>query len=824
MDNFLKFDNKNFTLLTKKRNKSMEDLVNNTIKKKAKNNLDAQFDLMTTSGPKEPVPINKPVDDFNFNLRRDLEFQNNYSSFQNNDMHYGVVSKEDFIHDNMVPNTSKRDFEVNNGYFQDRKLQAMSGNDDYWKHKKEVENFFDVAKDITYVNGAPVFTSEFEGRYLPDEKLNFQDLPFANKIKVRPGINGEVQPARNEVYRILPKNVDELRPLGNQKVSFQAKKVEAVKKGEMRAPDFNITKVKKFGEIVGRETQPNKADVSREAVRPKFKKPSGNRDMHNKYKGPAYQNQGDGPSTSKTKHQKSKKVTFDNDPQRNVSNIRNKPVMTNTKSFTNYETDRASTSHNITGNLTNNNKGNWIKNLGDIAKSTIKETTIHNKYEGNIANDVKEGFIRMTENIAKPTIKETTELQQFGGNIQNEIKEGFVRMMENIAKPTIKETTELQQFGGNLQNEIKEGFVRMHSNIAKNTIKETTELQQFGGNIQNKVSSGFIRMLNDKAKSTIKESTEFQQHGGNIQNRVTDGYARDLNDKARSTIKESTEFQKHEGNIQNRVSDGYARDLNDKARSTIKESTEFQKHEGNIQNRVTDGVVKMKDDIAKPTIKQSTLFSSRGNNYNGDNSTYVRDKELNAKATVKQTTLHSTRGNNYDGNNSTYVRDKELNAKPTVKQTTLHSTRGNNYDGNNSSYVRDLKDKAKTTIKETTHLKDYTGTLRTEVENQRTRDDIDNMETDERREILNYNRTPGGKSDGTYVLNEKGFKLRKPIHFAHYNHGSIPVNNIDDNNNQFSRNRPKTSYIESDYKVNYDFIRTLKNNPLVNDILHPKGV
>ena len=788
MNNFLKFDNKNYTLLNKKRSKSMEDLVNNNIKKKAKNSLDAQFDLMTVSGPNEPVPINKPVDDFNFNLRRDVEFQNNYSSFQNSDMHYGVVNREDFVHDNMVPNTSKRDFEVNNGYYQDRKLQAMTGFDDHWKHKKEVENFYDIAKNITYPDGAPVFTSEYEGRYLPDEKLNYQDLPFKNKIKVRPGINGKVQPARNEVYRVLPKNVDELRALSNQKVTFEADKVEAVQKGNIRAPDLNLTKYKRNGEIEARETKPNRAQITRETKRPKFKKPSGNRDIANNYEGPAYQNQGDGPSLKKTKHQKSKKVSYDNDPQRNIIE-KNKSVNISAKSFTNYETDRANTSHSIAGVLINTNKGNWVKNQGDVAKTTIREST---------------------------------ELQQRDGNMANEVKEGYIRNLNDVAKTTIRESTELQQRDGNIANEVKEGYLRHLNDVAKTTIRESTELQQRDGNIQNEVKESYLRHLNDVAKTTIKETTELQKREGNIQNRVTDGFIRMLNDKARATIKESTEFQKHEGNIQNRVTDGYVRDLNDKARTTIKQSTELQKREGNIQNEVKDGYVRTTENVAKPTVKQSTLHSSRGNNYDGNTSTYVRDKELIAKPTVKQSTLHSGRGNTFDGNNSTYVRDNELEAKPTVKQSTLHSGRGNNYDGNTSTYVRDLKDKAKITIKETTHLKDYTGTLKAEVEKQRTRDDVENMEIDERREILTYNRTPGGKRDGDYVVNYNGFKLRKPINFSHYNHGSVPINNIDQCNNQFSRNRFKTSYIESDYKISYDFIRTLKDNPLVNDILHPK--
>ena len=822
MNNFLKFDNKNYTLLNKKRNKSMEDLVNENIKKKAKNSFDAQFDLMTVHGPNEPVPINKEVEGFNFNLKRDVEFQNNYSSFQNLDMHYGVVNKEDFIHDNMVPNTSKRDFEVNNGYYQDRKLQAMTGVDEHWKHKKEVENFYDVSKDITFPNGAPVFTNEYEGRYLPDEKLNFQDLPFQNKIRVRPGINGEVQPARNEVYRVLPKNVDELRPLTNQKVSFEAEKVEAVKKGNMPAADLNLTKYKRNGEIEARETKPNRAQITKQAKRPKFKKPSGNRDITNNYEGPAYQNQGNGPSKSKTKHQKSKKVSYDNDPQRNIIE-KNKSVNVSANSFTNYETDRANTSHSITGVLINTNKGNWVKNQDDVAKTTIRESTELHLHDGNMNNSVKEGFVRMLNDEAKRTIRESTELLQRDGNMTNEVKEGFVRMLNDEAKRTIRESTELLQRDGNMTNEVKEGFVRMLNDKAKRTIRESTELQQREGNMNNKVKEGFVRMLNDKAKTTIKESTELLQRDGNIQNRITEGFIRMLNDKAKTTIKESTELQKRDGNIQNKVTDGYVRDLNDKARTTIKESTELQKRDGNIQNKVTDGYVRDINDKARTTIKESTeLQKHEGNIQNKVTDGYVRTTENVAKITVKQSTLHSSRGNNYDGNTSTYVRDKDLDAKPTVKQTTLHSSRGNNYDGNTSSYVRDLKDKAKITIKETTHLKDYTGTLKGKVEKQRTRDDADNMEIDERREILTYNRTPGGKKDGDYVVNYGGFKLRKPINFAHYNHGSIAINNIDDTNNQFSRNKFKTSYIESDYKINYDFIRTLKDNPLVNDILHPK--
>ena len=74
-----------------------------------------------------------------FNLLRDLDFKNNYSRFAMQNMHYGMVDKEHFVHDNMQPNTSRRDFEVNNGFYQDRKLQIYSGMDQHYKHKKELK-------------------------------------------------------------------------------------------------------------------------------------------------------------------------------------------------------------------------------------------------------------------------------------------------------------------------------------------------------------------------------------------------------------------------------------------------------------------------------------------------------------------------------------------------------------------------------------------------------------------------------------------------------------------------------------------------------------
>ena len=99
-------------------------------------------------------------------------------------MHYGMVDKEHFVHDNMQPNTSRRDFEVKQWFYQDRKLQIYSGMDQHYKHKKEVGPFFLPQQNITHVHGAPVRDDEIQTRYITDYQKNHSDLPFENKVKV----------------------------------------------------------------------------------------------------------------------------------------------------------------------------------------------------------------------------------------------------------------------------------------------------------------------------------------------------------------------------------------------------------------------------------------------------------------------------------------------------------------------------------------------------------------------------------------------------------------------------------------------------------------
>jgi hypothetical protein len=180
-----------------------------------------QFDSLTFDNLSKPTPENQSYmtrSGFNKFLQRDLDFQNGYSEFQNSDMHYGVTAKENFVHNNMTPFTSKRDTLINLDS-NTRKYENLTGNNSLWRHKEELETFFEPVKDMTNVYGLPAVSGELSSRYNASFKNNNGNLPFQSDIKVMPGLDNK-KSVPYPVHRIKPRNIDELRSESNRKISY----------------------------------------------------------------------------------------------------------------------------------------------------------------------------------------------------------------------------------------------------------------------------------------------------------------------------------------------------------------------------------------------------------------------------------------------------------------------------------------------------------------------------------------------------------------------------------------------------------------------------
>ena len=196
-----------------------------------------QFDPLTMDNNNAPVASNSIPNMIGDNGTKRLEFEremalnSGFSSFNSEkDQTYGIVSKENFVHNNMLPNFSSKDggfnpySELKNVENIQRKLDTFSGaanNLDY-RPRTERKRLFDPVAGLTNLYGTPVLTNFMDARYIPGmERRN--ERPFQEN-RVTPGLNlgyNETSKAGfHDSFRVLPKTVDQLRTASNPKTTY----------------------------------------------------------------------------------------------------------------------------------------------------------------------------------------------------------------------------------------------------------------------------------------------------------------------------------------------------------------------------------------------------------------------------------------------------------------------------------------------------------------------------------------------------------------------------------------------------------------------------
>jgi hypothetical protein len=723
-----------------------------------------QFDSLSFDNLGKPTPENQSYftrSGFNKFLQRDIDFQNGYSEFaKDNEMHYGVVTKEEFTHNNMTPFTSRRDiqYDVNAN---SRKYENLSGNDTNWKHKTEVEQFFTPTQNMSWVNGAPAVSGELSNRYIASFKNNYGNMPFQTETRVLPGVDGKVS-APYAVHRVNPRNIDELRSEINKKETYTNKPLETIKKGEVRAMDFNISKFKipTFREITTNDLVGNSAVNQGPKVTQNFLYVDSQRGENETVQmGPAYNNnQAVNAGIDSFTFSEPKKENYQNDFTHAINAVNSRPVFTNKISYTAYENQRNSTNYNgpSTGAY-DSNMGSYFFDKNNLPKNTIKETTLDNINLGANGNYEKKNYVFSKDNILPITNRQTTS-------------------HDTILNPT---TT----------------FQNTHvtyNDMAKQTIKETTINKQYNSNI-NVPFQNINNTITDTIKPTIKQSTIIHQYNTNV----------------------NTPFQ----NINNTPTDS--------AKPTNKQYTIDNSYISNTAPTTKANNV-INFDQAKPTIREST----EDNNYIGicstnDKMTYTSYGD-NAKTTIKESTLIPVPTQNIVANvPSIYSKNDEI-ARTTIKQTILHSDpMGRAHDANQSSYMIDRNDTARVTIKESSLLTDYNGGATYNVKALKIGEAEYNMTIDDKRQVTAMSsRTSNAKSDqirGDIVKENVQFNDKKTL----YSYVSNPSVGLDYSVTPMHKNiTDKKTDLNSNnfYKIDPIFIQTLHDNPLVNDIMHPKNI
>ena len=455
------------------------------------------------------------------------------------------MTNENFTHNNMVPffrGALKQNITDNAN---ESTLERFTGvGPTYRPKKQEVKSFYDVSKNMTNPYGSQAYTMNpgIMGRYISGQKRQ-GERPF-EQVRVGPGLNKGYTSQPSGGYTqsntrdfVVPKTVDQLRVLNNPKISYEGRIVSGLKSGQRGL----VSKPRKNRPEKFYNSTPERgvlaSAIKSAALRKKFCMKRTNKQNQRSYYGVLGSNENSKPKNVPG-FKKSTKNNYMNPSPRNAyradswnsdegtdennvgdygrNSIENKPnerdvtqtrehrqnLTTTVKKIITPLTDlfRRTRKENFVGNMRPDGNMNaqmpskqTIYDPNDVARTTIKETNIHNEHDGFLKGEIK-NQVHDPNDVARTTIKEM--------NIHN--KAPYINMNpqapralrvydpEDIAKTTIKETTEDANHTGFIdrpQNLNPGGYTSTNVSM-KNTHKQFLTNYYYTGIADGEVGTG----------------------------------------------------------------------------------------------------------------------------------------------------------------------------------------------------------------------------------------------------------------------------------------------------------------------------------------------
>ena len=207
----------------------------------------SQFDSMTFDNPTIPVGngglphvSGNNAGTKRYEMDRNLALNKGFSFFgDGEDMTFNIVDKEHFTHTNMIPQFKSKGTgnfynSEHRGMQNQRKMELFTGaynRPDYRTGKEERTPLFSPLVGMTNIYGMPALNGVFETRYNPARERR-NEKPF-EPIKITPGLGLGAYKQRTTGYvepvRILPKTVDDIRPLSKPKITYEGRVVDGQK-------------------------------------------------------------------------------------------------------------------------------------------------------------------------------------------------------------------------------------------------------------------------------------------------------------------------------------------------------------------------------------------------------------------------------------------------------------------------------------------------------------------------------------------------------------------------------------------------------------------
>lgn len=496
-----------------------------------------------------------------------------------NSMTGELIDASQFTHNNMMPfygGSIKQNMDEKSNK---SVLETFTGVSDLYKHKKEMPSFYDKNKDVTNVCGMQSMTDFYTERMVAPNIRN-NEFPI-DKINVGPGIGkgytstptGGFQQFDIQDYAAT-KNVDELRTqrnpnqnaLGitdNGKETYEARMLNGMK-GKMLGLEGEISKnrVNTWYEQTPEMLMKTTGAILKPAKEGEFNLPATNRlETNIEYEGIAYskanlarkldpdvkepfRQQLEAPSFG-TAVLKDKGKGSDDDYGKSVISV--------------YKNERNQTSTRVyTGNLTTFVKS-IIAPIKDIIKVTKKQHAVDNpRHFGNMNAQIPEKPTLYDPNhVARTTIKETTIHDEGHSQIKGTVK-NYVIDPNHVARTTIKETTIHDEIGSQLKGPTQL-YIYDPDEVAKTTIRETMEHENYEANIKVNAYKGTVHDPDDVTKKTIKETTvQLERMYGNIDavDGINNGYQTNKHD-AKETHKQFIADNDYYGGAKRDAGEGY---------------------------------------------------------------------------------------------------------------------------------------------------------------------------------------------------------------------------------------------------------------------------
>jgi hypothetical protein len=673
------------------------------------------------------------------------------------DGRYGVTP--DMSHGNMVPffksttygfNPS-RDKQMEN--FATRNIELFTGSDQnpQFKHKQEVEKLFpnEVGK-VESVTGLPNFSDYFESRYIPSQTKNGELL--TQPIRDTPGLDlGYTQNGNgNDLYRALPKTVDQMRTLNNPKISYETPVVPG-QKGHN-------------GRIMGKQIQngpdryyynspdsmlPQVGEFEAPALYGKFIVNSTNRSMNpdNDYVGPAAsQVQKNTPEYLQGQYKNPFKKTAEHAGPRNVQQD-NRGQIINQESWTPNETGRQSLNtgdtyiapagHNKTQgyllnnanavpNITNrdmtqdtqitNMKGNhgalplinFLNYIPDVTKKQILLEDNGRKNLTNISNSIKGYLFNSINAIPDETLRSILTEKVILTNAKGNSDKGYLfNNANNITNPNMRNMSEDTIVPGNLSNHEKSYLFNYMDNIPDVNLRNIINTIYSSGGMNfkgNHEQSYLVDYNNAVPETTMRELTENVVNLTNVSGPMEKGYLLNyINSIPETTMKELTENNLVLGSMTPIQTKGYLINyINSIPDTTLKEITESNNNILNVKgNHHQEYMFNYENNIPDQTLRNLVENISQLGNFAGNHSGGYMINYINSipDATIRELTENTTNLTNINPLKMKGYLINYVNSIPdatlremTENKTNMVGTKGNYNEGALFNYENGITD------------------------------------------------------------------------------------------------------------------------------------